>query len=411
MMTFRILTCIIIFCSALSFSWAQSGDLVVFTTDGVGLNVALDSKFQNKKATSNLKITNIPEGDYWVTLLFNDNRKAVKSNIRVLAGKENSFVVDQEGGSWKLKSYSAVPLSQVGRASGSQIRVNFSREGVTVDGMDNAKELSKSEVEQNPTYTRVHGNLEELKEEAEKKRRGQFSGSTPVGEQEVAAAEPKLEEGTTITKRYIQTDNGDGTVSIVEEATTTIKEVVTRNGQQQMRTKRSVAMTPTDFTCLPMEGTAFKGMLDRVKGLPKEERLTAVRTEIKDACLTPNQIKTIGDLFENKEELNRFALAAQPVAADPNNFPYQVDAVAMVEEPVEEPIDIGEHVEEVVEEELEEPVEVVEEEPVVKTKAEIKAELKAAKARERAEKKAARLEAKIARKKAKAEAKAARAKK
>lgn len=410
MMTFRILTLAILFFSALSFGWAQSGDLVVFTKDGVGLNVALDSKFQNKKATSNLKITNIPEGDYWITLLFNDNRKAVKSNIRVLAGKENSFVVDKDGDSWKLKSYSAVPLSQVGQASGSQIRVNFNKEGVTVDGMDNANDLSKNEVEQNPTYTRVHGTLDELKEEAEKKRRGQFSGSTPVAEQEVAAATPQLEEGTTITKRYIKTDNADGTVSIVEEATTTIKEVVTRNGQQQMRTKRSVAMTPTDFTCLPMEGTSFKAMLTRVQGLPQADRLTAVREEIKEACLTPAQIKTIGNLFDNKEELNLFAMAAQPVSADPNNFPYEVDAVAMVEEPVEEPAEIEAVEEEVIEIE-EEPVAVVEEEPVAKTKAELRAELKAAKIRERNERKAARLEAKIARKKARAEAKAARAKK
>ena len=408
MMTFRMLTLTILFFSALSFGWTQSGDLVVFTKDGVGLNVALDSKFQNKKATSNLKITNIPEGDYWITLLFNDNRKAVKSNIRVLAGKENSFVVDKDGDSWKLKSYSAVPLSQVGQASGSQIRVNFSKEGVTVDGMNDATDLSKNEVEQNPTYTRVHGTLDELKEEAEKKRRGQFSGSTPVAEQEVATATPQLEEGTTITKRYIKTDNADGTVSIVEEATTTIKEVVTRNGQQQMRTKRSVAMTPTDFTCLPMEGTSFKAMLTRVQGLPKADRLTAVREEMKDACLTPAQIKSIGNLFDNKEELNLFAIAAQPVSADPNNFPYEVDAVAMEEEPVEEPVYIAE----VVEEEVEEPVAVVEKpEPVAKTKAELRAELKAAKARERNERKAAKLEAKIARKKARAEAKAARAKK
>ena len=408
MMTFRMLTLTILFFSALSFGWAQSGDLVVFTKDGVGLNVALDSKFQNKKATSNLKITNIPEGDYWITLLFNDNRKAVKSNIRVLAGKENSFVVDKDGDSWKLKSYSAVSLSQVGQASGSQIRVNFSKEGVTVDGMNDATDLSKNEVEQNPTYTRVHGTLDELKEEAEKKRRGQFSGSTPVAEQEVATATPQLEEGTTITKRYIKTDNADGTVSIVEEATTTIKEVVTRNGQQQMRTKRSVAMTPTDFTCLPMEGTSFKAMLTRVQGLPKADRLTAVREEMKDACLTPAQIKSIGNLFDNKEELNLFAIAAQPVSADPNNFPYEVDAVAMEEEPVEEPVYIAE----VVEEEVEEPVAVVEKpEPVAKTKAELRAELKAAKARERNERKAAKLEAKIARKKARAEAKAARAKK
>lgn len=406
-MTFRLLTFVITFFTALSFVTAQSGDLVVFTTDGVALNVALDNKFQNKTATSNLKITNIPEGDYWVTLLFANDRKAVKSNVRVLAGKENSFVVDKDGDSWKLKVHSAVPLSQVARTSSSQIRANYSREGVVVDGIDNAKELAKVEVEQNPSYTRVHGNLDELKEEAEQKRRGQFSGTTGSVEQEVASAAPKAEEGTTITKRYIKTDNADGTTSIVEEATTTIKEVVDRNGQQQMRTRRSIAMTPTDFNCLPMQGDQFKAMLGRVQGMDKGQRLSAVQQEIKDACLTPAQIKNIGNLFTDKAELDLFAMAAQPAAADPNNFPYEVgDVVAMVETPVEQPM---------VEERTiaTDPVvpTVEEEAPVAKTKAEIKAELKAAKARDRAARKAAKMKAKVERKAAQAKAKAARAKK
>ena len=121
MMTFRILTFVITFFATLSCALAQSGDLVVFTTDGVALNVALDNKFQNAKAASNLKITNIPEGDYWVILLFNNDRKAVKSNVRIAADKENSFIVNQDGGSWKLKSYSTVPRSQVGQASSSPV--------------------------------------------------------------------------------------------------------------------------------------------------------------------------------------------------------------------------------------------------------------------------------------------------
>ncbi|MGH1334564.1 MAG: hypothetical protein ACRBFS_00440 [Aureispira sp.] len=411
-MTLKILTFVIAFFVALSCALAQSGDLVIFTTDGVALNVALDSKFQNAKATSNLKITNIPEGDYWVTLLFNNDRKAVKSNIRILEDKENSFIVDQDGGSWKLKSYSTVPRNQVGQASSSQVQTPYNRTGVTVNGMNDAKELSKEEVEQQATYARVHGSIDQLKEEAEKKRRGQFSGSgseTTV-QQEVASAAPKVEEGTTITKRYIKTDNADGTVSIVEEATTTIKEVVERNGQQQMRSRRSIAMTPTDFTCLPMEGASFKTMLARIQGLSKEERLTAVQKEIKGACLTPAQIKAIGHLFEDKTELNLFAMAAQPTVADPNNFPYETNAVAMVEDPIAAPIAEERTVvaEPVAEETL---VEVKEEVASTKTKAELRAELKAAKARERAARKAAKAKAKAERKAAKEKAKAARAKK
>ena len=418
-MTFKIIPLVITFFTSFSFLIAQSGDLVVFTTDGVALHIALDNKFQNSKASSNLRVSNIPEGDYWVTLLFNNDRKAVKSNIRILASKENSFIVDKDGDSWKLKAYSTVPLSQVGEISSSQIRVNYNREGVMVENMKSANDLADNQVRQNTTYNRVHGSIDELKEKAEKNRRGQFSGSSSaVAPQENATTAPQMEEeGTTITKRYIKTDNPDGTVSIVEEATTTTKEIVTRNGQQQMRSKRSVAMTPTNFTCLPMEETNFKALLERVNGTDKNQRLATAQKEIKDACLTPDQIKAIGGLFEDKEELNLFAMAAQTTSADPNNFPYQVNTVAVAEEVIEqEPIVEEKTVatdaeeEEVVVEKVEEEVVIKKETAVVKTKAELKAELKAAKARERAERKAAKEKAKAERKAAKEKAKAQKSK-
>ncbi|MFK7797812.1 MAG: hypothetical protein AB8E82_10195 [Aureispira sp.] len=409
-MTFRIIILLATFFASYSFAIAQSGDLVVFTTDEKTIYIALDNKFQNKKATSNLKVTNIPEGDYWVTLFFDNDKKAVKSNVRILASKENSFVIDKNGDSWKLKAYSTVPLSQVGQASSSQMSVRYNREGVVVENMKSANELADSQ--RNATYDRVHGSIDDLKAKAEKNRRGQFSGSSgSVAEQETATTAPQMEEGTTIAKRYLKTDNADGTVSIVEEATTTIREIVTRNGQQQMRSRRSVAMTPTNFTCLPMEAANFKALLKRVEGMDKSQRLAAAQKEIKDACLTPGQIKAIGGLFEDKEALNLFAMAAQPTSADPNNFPYEVNAVAIAEEVIEqEPVAEEKTVAtDAVEEEN--VSNTAKEEPVIKTKAELKAELKAAKVRERAERKAAKEKAKAERKAAKEKAKAEKAKK
>ncbi len=401
---------VIIFFTALSSAFAQSGDFVVFTTDGAALNVALDSKFQNSKATSNLKVTNIPEGDYWVTLLFDDKRKAVKSNVRVLAGKENSFVVDKDGDSWKLKTYSTVPQSQVALSSSSQIRVNYNKEGVTVEGMNSAKELAKSEVEQNPQYVRVHGTLDELKTEAEQKRRGQFSGGVATNEEETATAAPELQEGTTITRRYVK---GEGsTNSIVEEITTTTRQIVDRNGQKQMRTKRSMTVIPTDYICMPMPSADFEAMRARVSTLAADQQLTAVQKEIKGACLTTEQLKSLGSLF-NKADLELFAMAAQPTAADPNNYPYENAIIAMEDQPVEvvEPIRVEPTVAggttNVVTE-----LSVDREEKLItvdtKTKAELRAELKAAKKKEKAERKAAKAKAKAERKAAKAKAKAER---
>jgi hypothetical protein len=406
-MTFRIIILVVTFFASCTFATAQSGDLVVFTTDGKAIYIALDNKFQNQKAATNLKVTNIPEGDYWVTLFFDKDKMAVKSNVRILASKENSFIIDKDGSSWKLKAYSTVPLSQVGQASSNQMRVRYNREGVVVEDMKSANELADSQ--RNATYNRVHGSMDDLKEEAEKNRRGQFSGSSGTAtESETTTAAPQMEEGVTITKRYIKTDNADGTVSIVEEATTTTKEIVTRNGQQQMRSKRSIAMTPTNFSCLPMEAASFKALLERVKNSDKNERLATAQKEIKDACLTPNQIKAIGNLFENKEELNQFAIAAQPTSADPNNFPYEVNAVAVAEEVIEqEPVAEEKTVTTDAVEEAE-ASETTKKEPIIKTKAELKAEIKAAKQKAKAELKAAKARERAKRKAAKEKAKAER---
>ena len=100
-MTLRIIILVVTFVASSAFAIAQSGDLVVFTTDGKAVYIALDNKFQNQKAATNLKVTNIPEGDYWVTLFFDKDKMAVKSNIRILGNKENSFIIDKDESSWK----------------------------------------------------------------------------------------------------------------------------------------------------------------------------------------------------------------------------------------------------------------------------------------------------------------------
>lgn len=400
------LYCILLVLSFPILSIAQEGNCVVFSTDGLSFYLALDNKFQNKEANTNVKITDIPEGDYWVTVFFADKtRKAFKSNIKILGKKENSFQIEKSDDSWKLKQYSSVPMAQVESISNKQTVLAYNEAGVSVQGMNNAKDMSKEMVEQHEDITRVHGTIEE---EAESKRAGKFSGSATdiEGKTETAAATPTPQvedkEGTTIINKYIQTNNADGTTSIVEESTTLIKEIVVRNGQRQMKTRRSVVHTPTDLTCLPMEKEAFISLKEAVQNAATDQRLSIAQKGINGQCMTPNQIKSVGDLILGDVDQNNFAIAAKEVCANPKKFPYTIADPVVVKEPTVEP--------KVVEKE------VVKEEPVVvaepakeKTKAELKAELKALKTKQKAEKTAAKAKAK-AEKKAKKEAEKAKKK-
>ena len=390
---------------------AQEGNCVVFSIDGANFHLALDNKFQNKDANTNIKVTNIPEGDYWVTVFFTDKtRKAFKSNIRILGKKETSFQIEKDDNSWKLKQYSSVPTAQVQSISNKQTVLTYNETGVNIQGMNNATEIDKDMVVQHSSITRVHGTIEE---EAESKRAGKFSGSSVDidAKKDVAATTPtptpqiEEKEGTTIINKYIETTNADGTTSIVEEATTLLKQVVVRDGQRQMRTKRSIMHTPTDLTCLPLEKEAFTSLKNSVQNATAEQRLSIAQNGIKDQCMTSNQIKTIGDLILGDVDRNNFAIAAKGGCANLKKFPYTISDPVVVKEP-----------------KVEEEVVVVKEEPVVvaepakeKTKAELKAELKALKAKEKAEKTAAKVKAKAektaAKVKAKAEKTAAKAKK
>ncbi|WP_052597690.1 hypothetical protein [Aureispira sp. CCB-QB1] len=394
---------------------AQEGNCVVFSTDGATFHIALDNKFQNKDANTNIKVTDIPEGDYWVTVFFTDKtRKAFKSNVRILGKKETSFQIEKDDNSWKLKQYSSVPLAQVQSVSNKQTVLAYNDAGVSIQGMKSANDISKDMVERDPEINRVHGTLEE---EAESKRSGKFSGSSAdiEGETEVAAATPapqaEEKEGTTIINKYITTTNADGTTSIVEETTTLIKEIVERNGQRQMRTKRSVALTPTDLTCLPMEKDAFLALKDKVQNAAADQRLNIAQDGIKGQCMTPKQIKAVGDLILSEVDQNNFAIAAKEVCANPKKFPYTISDPVVVKEPKAEPQKEVKEVKEVIKEE---PV-VVEEPTKEKTKAELKAELKALKEKQKAEKAAAKAKKKAekaaAKAKKKAEKEAAKAKK
>jgi hypothetical protein len=384
---------------------AQEGNCVIFSIDGADFYLALDNKFQNKDANTNVKVTNIPEGDYWVTVYFTDKtRKAFKSNIRVLGKKETSFQIEKDDDSWKLKQYSSVPTAQVQSISNKQTVLSYNEAGVNIQGMNDATEINKDMVVQHSNISRVHGTIEE---EAESKRAGKFSGSSVDidAKKDVAATTPtptpqiEEKEGTSIINQYIETTDADGITSILEETTTLIKQVVVRDGQRQMRTKRNIMHTPTDLTCLPMGKEAFTSLKNTVQSATAEQRLSLAQDGIKDQCMTSNQIKAIGDLILGDVDRNNFAITAKEGCANPKKFPYTISDVVAVKEP-----------------KVEEEVVVVKEEPVVvtepakeKTKAELKAELKALKAKAKAEKTAAKVKAKAEKTAAKVKAKAEKA--
>ncbi len=387
---------IIISCLFLSSPlFSQTGNLVVFSTSDDYFHIGLDNKFQNGKSNTNVKVTGIPEGDYWVTIMFNNpNKKPIKSSVKVLEDKEVSYILELEKEVLKLKFYSNVPKNQVQSLNTKQSVVAYNTKGVEAKGLKSTKEIPPNLDIVRNDIVRVQGDRND-----HKKRMGNYSGSSSTETKDNSTAETVQKEpetGTTVLSEYIQIVNTDGTTKIVDERTTIVKEIVERNGQKQMRTKKSKTHTDTDFTCLPMKKEAFVALIQSVE--KTENKLEVAQNGVKGQCMTPGQIKTIGDLIKSDAEKNNFAIAAKSVCADPSKFPYTItEPVVVKQEEVEK-----EKVVEVVKEEEE--TLVVEKKP--KTKAELKAELKALKQKEKAEKLADKQKKKAEKKAAKAKEKA-----
>lgn len=414
----------------LSFLNAQTGNCVVVSPTGDNFYLALDNKFQNEKANTNIKVTGIPEGDYWVTVFFDDvNKKAFKTNIRVLENKETTYNIEDAKGLWKLTEISSTSKSQTNAVSLGQSILTFNEKGVAVKGYKTALEIPQSSMQSQTEMTRVQGDISDIeskrtgtfrgtsetiennentltKSDIESRRTGTFSSSSTTPSENNTATnptpQPEPETGTTIESKYIKIGNADGTFSIVEEQTITEKEIVERDGQKQLKTKKSKIHNPTDFTCMPMAKDTFIALKESVEKSAPEGRLSIAEKGIKNQCLTPGQIKTLGDLILSEVDRNTFAIAAKPTCAEAAKFPYQFSEPIVVKEEIKEPVK-----EEVVKEE--EVVVVKEETP--KTKEQLKAELKALKDKEKADKAAAKAAAKKKKDEEKAAAKAAKVKK
>jgi len=385
---------------------AQTGNCIVFSPEGEYFYIALDNKFQNSKAHKNIRLTDIPEGDYWVTILFYDkNKKAIKSNMKLRANREISYMLNEEGGVWRLKEYSNIPKNQAKATASNQLVLTYNTNGVEVQNMKSANQLSKEKVQGSNDLVRVKGDINNDKK-YEDKRTGKFKVSeksdAPASTAPKEQKEP--ETGTKTIAQYIKIENADGTTSIVEERTTIIKKIVEKNGSRFLKTKKNKAQYPTDFECLPMPKEKFLALKQQVT--EATDKLSVAQAGIKDQCMTPAQLQVLGQMITDDQERNTFAIAAKEGCADPAKFPFTIQ-----EEPVIAATDENkekESEEETVSEEEEEEEVVAKEEKEAekpKTKAELKAALKAAKKREREAKKAARAKARAAKKAARLKAK------
>lgn len=389
------LCCFIAFSAA-----AQTGNCVVFSTDGTAFHLGIDNKFQNAEAHTNVKITSISEGDYWVTIMFyNQLHKAIKTSIRVIEDKEIAYHLIQDGSVWKLQQYSSVPKGQVKTLQTGQTVQAYNKSGVAVKGLKSADQIDPNNIARQETIRRVQGDHKD-----HEKRMGQFSGAngttTPETSDEPTQALPTT--GTTIINEYLEVENTDGTSKIIDQRTTIIKEIVERNGQKQLRTKKNKTQIDTDFNCLPIAKDTFLALKTAVK--TATDKLVVAKKGIEGKCMTPNQIKAIGDLIQDEDSLNAYAKLAQKACASPNRFPYEIKEVE--ESTAETVATESQKIEAIIEQEKVIEEKIIEEH---KTEAQLKAELKALKAKARLEKKIAKQKEKLAKKEAKRKAKEAKA--
>lgn len=382
--------------------YAQTGSCIIRSGDGAPIYIALDNKFQHTTASPVVKITNIPEGDYWVTVLFkNPENQSFKSNIRVIEGQTGIHLVFDNQGQMKLQEQRSVVQGKES-IEGAYEESKYQKSSLAVMGFADATKVPKERFQTKTEINRVRGVIDE--QDPESKRMGKFKGSTPP----VASTAPEVkkeapEPGTTIISKYVEVENADGTTSIIEEKNIIVKKIVERNGQKQMRTRKSTQQIPTDFSCLPMQKESFLSLKNDLNSAEAKDRLSMATEAIEGQCLTPGQIKVLGALMTDEENLNSFAIAAKPTCADAAKFPLNIKepTVAINEagypekDPDPDPMPV---------EEVKPPAP-----PKPKTKAELKAEMKALKIKQRKEKKAARAKAKAEKAAAKAKAKAEKA--
>ncbi len=311
-----------------------------------------------------------------------------------------------------LEEYSNVPFNQVNNVDPKQQIVNFNSTGVEKVEVDQVENEPNIFIERGKQAATTLGGAK--KGEYDDRRQGKFTikeksdaanGNSNSNEPDLSQYPQTIEK---ITYKTESTTNGG--IKVIEVKDITIKDVVERNGQKYIKTKKELRERLTNYICVPMLEEDFRQTMNHIQVAAMSPYANASR-QFKGACLTPEQAKELAALV-GEDRLQEFVSSTQVKCADEKQCPWAKQEAPIVQNEPKELVDEDKKVEEPT---LNEEVIITQtpdtpkEEPTPpKTAKELKAEMKAAKKREKQARKEAKRKAKEARKAAKKAAKAAK---
>lgn len=294
---------------------AQVGNINIFSPQNVHFFVYLDGKLQHSEPKTNLRITDVPEGNYNIKLEFyNSGIPSVQTYGKMVAKKETAFMLMfKEGNGATFEEYSSVPLGEV------NVQVNipkytYNREGVTKNA--NAKVTENTDVYAGKAQTGVitGTDVENRVTPVDTKPKETTTTPEPVREN------GKKEEITEV-KSYRTKTNSDGTQVIVCERLITTKTTVYENGLELVANDEVKKTRSTDFTCLPKGDTEFAPVLKVIE--VAADKLAEAKKQTDKSCLAPDQLTAVAALLPTEAEQKEYALFAKPFCASPSDYPLQ----------------------------------------------------------------------------------------
>lgn len=364
-----VLLCICSFAATNSVS-AQEANIMIFSPKGAHFYVSLDGRLQHSSPEKSVRITEIPEGNYSITIEFyNKETSSIKLSTQLRTGKETSFMIQEnEDKGLHLNEYSSVPIAQVGSSSGSTV-VEYSREslnkkegvvvneqpdiyrskgGVNTNGVSGDYVKNRMGQTKITTHTDSNGNTTEVKNDGNDtaeaspapnpndNKQDNSNSSSNNTNVEVTEKEQTTERTEVVT--YEEEVAADGTKKIVRKKHITVKTTFEQNGVQMSQSRKFLKKGTTRYNCLPKGDEEFAPVKAAIKAA--SDRLAEAKNKVQDQCVAPEQLVAIFDLLEGDAAKADFASFAKPFCADPWEYPlekYITTAANDTPEPKEEP--------------------------------------------------------------------------
>lgn len=385
--------CLLILSSLSLFS--QGGNLVVFSEDADRFYVLLNGVHQNKEPQSNVKIINLPMGQYKIKVIFQDNSLAPQEKMGYVEGnQEFSFNIKRDKkGVLVMKLFSVVPATSqilsgqflVDYGQPSQTSQNVVQNNVNTNQSSNAVYQNTNQQNSNQTNP-VQSNVSVQTQTNGIQNTNTVQTNTQMGSGSVGfnmnvnvnengmnvnvngIGDPNLSQQQQVNT---QINTGQPQMNSSYQQTTTVTTTRTVNGQvveqnsnttynnasnggvnvqmntqnnqntqnwnqnnqQQMNTNQQNVTTNGCFTMYDSDFTNFTNSM-KSKGF-EDTKLTLAKQIIAKQCLSAAQIKTVMSLFGFEETRLDFAKLAYKRCSDPLNY-YMVNDAFQFESSIEE---------------------------------------------------------------------------